>query len=189
MDESLDPRRKPNRSKLHDYSAAGAYFLTVCVEHRLPLLGSIVAGQSVLSEAGLIVERTILESRGRYLRIEVDVFCVMPDHFHLIAFATPFGVPGAISIPQYMNRLKSMMATRYRGLREVDPDLPVDFLQRSYWDRVLRDEAELELCRYYIVHNPLAFQIEKDRVSLIRNQIEEGRRLGASPTGPSSPAL
>ena len=36
------PKRKPNRLPCFDYSSNGAYFVTICTEHRKNTLSSIV---------------------------------------------------------------------------------------------------------------------------------------------------
>jgi putative transposase len=157
------PQRKSPRAKGHDYSQPGAYFLTVCVEDRIPLLGKIIEGKMHLNGIGRMLQQTLLESNGRYPGIGLDVHCIMEDHFHLIAWLrwSPEGLIQT-SIPQYMNRLKTMAMTRYKAIRASYPRLPEKFLQRSYWDRYIRYEHELERIRYYIMHNPLALQLKRD---------------------------
>ncbi|MDD5463107.1 MAG: hypothetical protein PHG00_16000 [Methylococcales bacterium] len=40
------------RLKHYDYSRAGLYFITICIQNRLPLLGEIVEGKMLLNAAG-----------------------------------------------------------------------------------------------------------------------------------------
>ena len=51
------PRRKNIRLKGYDYSQAGLYFITVCVQDRLCLFGNVQNGEMVLNDAGRMVER------------------------------------------------------------------------------------------------------------------------------------
>jgi len=37
-------RRKPNRLKDYDYSQNGAYFITICIDDRKPILSRIAVG-------------------------------------------------------------------------------------------------------------------------------------------------
>ena len=47
------PNRKPNRNAHIDYNRAGAYFLTLCVQDRRPILSEIGGdGSIILTEAG-----------------------------------------------------------------------------------------------------------------------------------------
>ena len=80
-----DPNKHHRRSirlKNYDYASAGAYFVTICVQHRQPLFGTIVNQTMVLNDAGIMVQ-TIWESLPKWFpHIEMDEFVVMPNHFH-----------------------------------------------------------------------------------------------------------
>ena len=39
--------RKPNRLKNYDYSQNGAYFITICVQDRKPILSQIIVGEGL----------------------------------------------------------------------------------------------------------------------------------------------
>lgn len=45
-------QRKSIRLKGYDYSQAGLYFVTICVQNRLCLFGDIVNGKMILNDAG-----------------------------------------------------------------------------------------------------------------------------------------
>ncbi|MDP9311308.1 MAG: hypothetical protein M3R24_10545 [Chloroflexota bacterium] len=80
-----DPERHHRRSirlRGYDYSQAGAYFVTLCVQSREWLLGDVVDGRVVLSEAGAIVWRVWEELPRRFPMVELDAFVVMPNHVH-----------------------------------------------------------------------------------------------------------
>lgn len=42
------PKRKPNRLKGYDYSQNGAYFITLCVQDRKPILSRITVGEDII---------------------------------------------------------------------------------------------------------------------------------------------
>jgi len=48
----LTHNRRSIRLKGYDYSRAGAYFITICTNERLPLFGEIINGEMILSEMG-----------------------------------------------------------------------------------------------------------------------------------------
>ena len=52
----MKPNRQSIRLKGYDYSAEGAYFVTIVCKDRLPWFGDIVNGEMQLSEARKIVE-------------------------------------------------------------------------------------------------------------------------------------
>ncbi len=80
--DSMKPNRQSIRLKGYDYSAEGAYFVTIVCKNRLPWFGEITNGEMKLSEAGKIIKEEWL--RGAELRSEItlDVYVVMPNHFH-----------------------------------------------------------------------------------------------------------
>lgn len=66
----------------YDYSSAGAYFVTLCTQHRA--FGGVVAGEMVLNEAGRMVARWYGELENKYRDIQNDAFIGMPNHGHFI---------------------------------------------------------------------------------------------------------
>ena len=82
------PTRKHIRLKSYDYSAAGMYFIMVCIKDRQGLLGEIIKGTDgakvILSETGKCVVDTICEIPEHYSNVSVEKYCIMPDHIHMI---------------------------------------------------------------------------------------------------------
>ena len=80
------PKRKPIRIEDYDYSAPGAYFITVCANDRKPILWNVGAAicRPNLSKIGSVVETAILQIPVHYPAVSVDKYCVMPDHIHMI---------------------------------------------------------------------------------------------------------
>ena len=76
------------RLKGYDYSRAGLYFITICINRRgnplwLPY-GNIANGKMILNDAGKMVENEWLALPGRFKNIELHEYIVMPNHFHAI---------------------------------------------------------------------------------------------------------
>lgn len=80
------PKRKSIRIKDYDYSVPGAYFITVCIQDRKPILWNAGAAtcRPNLSKIGSVVETAILQIPEHYPMISVDKYCIMPDHIHMI---------------------------------------------------------------------------------------------------------
>lgn len=74
--------RRSIRLKGYDYSQAGLYLVTVCVQNRVCLFGTKNEGQLTLNEAGQMVESEWLKLPERFPNIQLDEFIVMPNHFH-----------------------------------------------------------------------------------------------------------
>lgn len=86
------PNRRSIRLKEYDYSQAGAYFVTIVVHHRIPLFGNIENEIIFLNPAGLMIEQTWVSLPGRLPSIELDEYCVMPNHFHGIVVIKPLSI-------------------------------------------------------------------------------------------------
>ena len=101
-------KRKPNRIPHFDYSAPGAYFVTICTQDKAPLLGTVVGGGALdapdvrLSRSGEIVQKYIL-SGNRIPGVTVDKFVIMPNHIHLILLVEADASTGTSRAPSPTN--------------------------------------------------------------------------------------
>ncbi len=78
------------RLKHFDYASAGAYFVTIVLEGRMPLFGNVVDGEMQLDPAGEMVRRLWESMPERSTTISVDEFIIMPNHIQeLSSFMTP----------------------------------------------------------------------------------------------------
>ena len=77
-------KRRSIRLKGYDYSQAGLYFVTICVQHRACLFGKIENGKMILNDAGKMIEKWYYELTNKFKDIKCDEMVVMPDHFHCI---------------------------------------------------------------------------------------------------------
>ena len=75
------PQRKLQRLRNYDYSQNGAYFITLCIQNRLPLLGKIENSVLILNSAGVMVFDKFAE---------ISRFCpdIILDKFN--CYAKPF---------------------------------------------------------------------------------------------------
>ncbi len=74
-------RRRSIRLQEYDYSQAGAYFVTLCAQHRACLFGEIVNEGMRLNEAGRMVADEWIKTAEIRNDIELDQWMVMPNHF------------------------------------------------------------------------------------------------------------
>ncbi len=150
-----------------DYKSPGAYFITVCTHDRRPILqGSLAA----------LAERELCAVEQRFLTVTVDYHVIMTDHVHAIFLFD--GV--AVSLPDVMRACKSRttILARREGL------VASRLWQRSYYDRVIRSDAELERIRKYIQENPMA-----EAAALVEKMTAAGRASPApTAAGRASPA-
>ena len=107
-----DPKEHHRRSiRLHDYNYAqeGAYFVTICTQGHLCLLGHVDDGVMHLSALGEIVLGTWLALPDHYPHVELDAFVVMPNHVHMIVVLVGAGLkpaPNPAEPSQPMERLE-----------------------------------------------------------------------------------
>ena len=98
--------RRSIRLQGHDYSRAGAYFITLCIQHRGCLFGEIMDGEIRLNGAGEMIQTVWDEIPIHYPGIDIDEFVIMPNHIHGIVVittpvgATPRGCPGSSTPPR-----------------------------------------------------------------------------------------
>jgi REP element-mobilizing transposase RayT len=76
--------RRSIRLKDYDYSAPGAYFVTICVYNRISLFGEVVDGMMNPNEAGQMIANGWDSVLGRFPEVSLDASVVMPNHTHAI---------------------------------------------------------------------------------------------------------
>lgn len=152
------PKRKPNRARGFDYNSDALYFITICTKDRKCILSSVVgcgaldAPQVKLTNIGKIVEKYIV-STNNIKNINVDKYIIMPNHIHMIIMVDNNGTPRASSptnavVPQAISALK----------RLASKELGQNIFQRSYHDRIIRDEEEYLKIWEYIEYNACKWQ-------------------------------
>ncbi len=88
---NYDPELKHRRSirlQGYDYADAGGYFVTICTQGRESLFGRVIDGKMHLNDAGRMVEQLWSSLPVRFPTVTLDVFIVMPNHFHGIVLLT-----------------------------------------------------------------------------------------------------
>jgi REP element-mobilizing transposase RayT len=149
--------RKRLRLPEYNYSTPGAYFFTIVTISRQHLFGCIANDSMVLNDAGAAVTGAWRELPDRFPELELDEFVVMPNHVHGITWLTEH----ALHLGKVMRALKSLSAREVN--RVLDREGPV--WQRSYHERVIRNEAELRRFRAYIVDNPGRWALDEENIT------------------------
>ena len=164
------PKRKRIRLPEHDYSAPGAYFVTICTKDRRCVLSRIAVGEGLappaveLSPIGQCVKEQILELPDRYPTVHIDNYAIMPNHVHLLvsihadtggASPSPTFRPdsgGARDSPTLFDVVRVLKSLSTRLSREHPGDLPL--WQRSFHEHVIRNERDYREIWEYIDANP-----------------------------------
>jgi putative transposase len=161
-----------------DYASPGAYFVTITINERASLLGSLnrTTGGVELNDAGKMVERWWLKLPQKFESVTLDAHAIMPDHFHgivLLESSDEEPRTSGVPLPKLIQWFKTMTTAEYfRGVqnqswRRVNGRV----WQRGFYDHVIRTERDLLDIRTYIEGNPGAL-FEQDA----------GRTHGSAPT-------
>ena len=144
------------RLKDWDYSHNGAYFVTVCVDKRRPILSTIVGrglapAIAELNLWGKTVEAELLNIENRFPNIKIDKYVIMPNHVHaiLILESEAAEASGRPTIPEIMRAWKSLSSRRCK-LNGLNYPL----WQTSFYDHIIRDEQDYLTRWKYIDDNP-----------------------------------
>jgi len=120
----------------------------------------------ILNELGRIVEKFWKEIPRHFSYVNLDEFVIMPNHMHGILRIDkstvssnamikkkprnknhkPEWKPGTIGV--VINQFKRICTIKSR---EIFPDFA---WQRNYYDRIIRNDDELNRIRKYIIDNP-----------------------------------
>ena len=151
-------RRKPLRLKYHNYSQHHAYYVTVCVRGRECVLSKVKDDKVLLSKYGEIVKQQWLWLSEKYPYVKLDKFVVMPNHFHGI-LTIDDNNEESMSLGQLVGAFKTTSSKAINQLKQISGK---PFWQRSFYERVIRNEKEFQDIQEYIVNNPLQWSIDRE---------------------------
>ena len=134
-----------------DYASNGAYFITICTQHRQNLFRAVGASSArlqdwALTDAGKIIDRAIREIPLHYPQVSIDHYVVMPNHIHLL-------------LQIHANDRRAMLApTVSRVIQQfkgaVTKQLGKSIWQESFHDVIVRSEQDYLSYWNYIDGNP-----------------------------------
>ena len=154
--ENNMPRRKKNRLEKYDYSSCGAYFITICTFQRQNCLWNDVGATTgrlpdfELSHYGNIVDGAIKDIPFIYPEISVDDYVIMPNHVHILMTirSGDDGRPMVAPTPTV-----SRVVNQLKGAVSKKAGKPI--WQKSFYDRVIRNDEEYFGHMKYIRENPV----------------------------------
>ena len=151
------PKRKPTRLKGYDYSASGAYFITICTQDRKELLSEIIVGddayivsQNNLSKIGLVCDKYINNINNKYENVTVDKYVIMPNHIHLIIF-----LHGTMRASSPTNNIETIIRS-FKTM--VTKEIGTSIWQRSYHDHIIRGDKDYQKIWEYIDTNVIRWK-------------------------------
>ena len=151
------PKRKNIRLNDYNYSSNGAYFITICTKNKENLLWKNVGANCVrpleqlpLSKIGIVVENEIHKLNTIYENIKVDKYQIKPNHIHLIIFIYEDSNGRTQFAPTISRIIK-----QFKG--SITKQIGFSIWQKSFYDRVIRNEKEYQSVWNYIHNNPLKY--------------------------------
>lgn len=100
-----------------------------------------------LSDIGRIIDKEIQKIDSIYDGIEVNKYCIMPDHIHMIIF-----ILGNENGRTQFAPTVSRVIKQFKG--SITKQIGKSIWQRSFVDRVIRNEAGYQAAWRYIENNP-----------------------------------
>ncbi len=161
--------RKKNRLQEFDYSQSGYYFVTLCTNNHKLFFGKIINGKMILNQFGESITSNWIKIQTLHNNIELDEFVIMPNHIHGIIIINYVG--DAKFASPTMDRTKMLLSKIIQQFKractiEIKNKLSfrLPLWQRSYYDRIIRNEKELYQIRKYILQNLLKWEIENHSI-------------------------
>jgi putative transposase len=156
--------RRSIRLDGYDYTQAGAYFVTICVQRRECLFGEVTRGQLQMNEYGLIVREAWEWLAKQYDYVDLDASIVMPNHFHgiIVLADNSFSkgsspvVPATTDAPQRKSLGRLIGAYKTTSTKQINilRDTPgATVWQRNYYEHIIRSDLALQRIRDYIANN------------------------------------
>ena len=112
------------------------YFLTFSTDQRTRVF---------VDDPPVSLVRTQILRAAREIRFEIDAYCFMPDHLHLIAR----GSDETSDAKDFVKRAKQYSGYYFKK------EYGLQLWQRYGYERVIREDVELALTIRYIVENPV----------------------------------
>ena len=151
-----------------DYANDSIYFITINTKNRSHYFGKINKGKIILSTAGKIIENEWLNTEiiRKSLKITLDKYCIMPNHFHaLLKIGDPIlptkdsRVPPTNDPVNKFGKQSQNISSIIRGFKgsctkRIREDIKNFAWQRGFYDHIVRDLNSLDNIRNYIIENP-----------------------------------
>ena len=174
-------RISSSRLQNWDYGWNAPYFVTICTANRECYLGEIQNNEMILSEIGFKANEFWLEIPEHFPFVKLDEFVVMPNHVHGIiiidkpddgrndenndkqshqpkpqsqtAAASQKWKPGTLGA--IINQYKRICTIESR---KINPDFA---WQSRFHDHIIRNNAEYQRIKNYIINNPQKWKGDK----------------------------
>ena len=156
----------------HDYCGVAIYMVTLCIEGRRPVLGTLhgpddnhIMPWVSASQLGMAVKRAWYEIPQYHPQVRLLRFQLMPDHVHGIIHVTE-------PLPQHFGRLIQGFKKGCRdAIRSIAPEDEI-LWEEGYNDRILRGSGQLDRWIQYLTDNPRRLWEKRQHPELFLQQTD-----------------
>ncbi len=145
-------KRKILRLPIYDYSQNGTYFVTICTDKKRKCLADVCRGGVLPRPMGVLVEKEICALPDRY-GICIDKYVVMPNHVHILLTVQRAGQSPAPT-PDLSGLVGAFKSVTTKAVNQQTNTPGQKLWQRSFYDHVIRNEADYLRAWQYIDDNP-----------------------------------
>lgn len=170
------------RMASHDYYGVAVYMVTLCVESRLPLLGTLCGNDDYhvlpwikLTELGRQVKQAWLNIPKYHPEVKLIAFQPMPDHIHGILHVTR---PMSCHLGRVIHGFKKGCNDALRSL-STPGDTPTTLWEEGYNDRILHGAGQLQRWINYLIDNPRRLWVKRNNPELFIRHT--GITIGGTP--------
>ena len=155
-----------------DYTQPSIYMLTLVVEDRRPLLGTLVGGDPQAahiepSALGSMVAAEFLGIPRYYPQIRIIICQLMPDHLHGILHVVQ-SLPRPLG--QVVSGFKKGCERKRQTLASAQPALAPRLWEEGFNDKVLYGHDQLRHMVAYVRDNPRRLWLKRHRCSYFEQQ-------------------
>ncbi len=180
-------RIRSHRLPGYDYRSEGVYFITIVTKNREHFFGEITDGEMVLNALGKMAEKFWREIPQHFLFVRLDEFVIMPNHVHGILWIDGYKNIDTDNVADNVNErnktngknqkmvqispkrgsLSTVVRSYKSAVTRNSRRIYADFAwQSNYYDRVIRNEQELNRIRVYIMQNPQMWERDRNNTLL-----------------------
>ena len=186
-------RSTSSRLQSWDYGWSGAYFITICTQHKKHFFGEITDGNMQLTQIGILADTLMYESKNHAKNIKLENYIVMPNHVHaiLIIGDTPNSRDKACLVSttdlqqsigqqrfqnQGGNTISSIIGSYKSAVAKHAHRLGYDFSWQSrFHDHIIRNDESFNQINEYITTNPENWKTDKFYSKQVRRTTVETR--------------
>jgi putative transposase len=158
---------KQYRLPYFNYASTAYYFVTICTKERQYYFGTIRNSEPQLSDIGKIAQECLNNLPLKLSYVTVDESIIMPNHIHAIVFINNPEKERTLSESKFQPEKRSLSLV-VRNFKSTVTLLVrrnigmMDIWQARFYDRIVRNDDELDRMRTYIRNNPAQWETDKN---------------------------